>query len=289
MGNRPQIPLFYNRDFNDNTAAGETAPSDTGHAKATTEPLSKAWNSMTTTSNSFAVFVTVGFFEVRDPDGPTGPLPPGPDANGRIYIGKEMCKDVPGDLRHKFFSIIDRTNLGVELNGTAMPTAQAATHPLDQGKVWFTSLVEDAKPGDTTIKIAAADLTSASGLVTCGAVFADGFKIPLIDRTINRSAIRVGFGDATLTESKADGEWLTMPAYPSEPPAVPTVTQVVTWSNGVATITLGSAVTQYHPAGSPVSNVVLGHPGPQPSFNVNDARYRAVVPYSVQVTPTTLP
>jgi len=245
------------------------------------------------------VVMTVGFFEVRDPDGP-GPLPPGPvppgfPGAGRIYLGQELFKDVPGDFRQQFVTVVDRTGLGVEIDrSTGIPTPtglQASSGPGDQGKVWFTTLAEDAMPGATSIKVFAATDNptgpSFSNLTGTNAyIYADGQRVPLMGRSVV-----IGFGDKDLADSLSDGELVGLPQVPANVTAPSTVTQVARGANGVMMIDLpaGAAIQKYHPAGSPVTNVTLGHPGPQPNFKADDPRYKAVVPYTVQVSPTQSP
>lgn len=73
------------------------------------ELLGKSLNHLTTRSNTFAVYATIGYFEVLN-DGPY-------DAANRPILGKELGTDDGTVTRHKFFAVIDRTNLTVEPAG----------------------------------------------------------------------------------------------------------------------------------------------------------------------------
>ncbi len=63
-------------------------------------PLMKMFNNLTTRSNVFAVWVTVGLFEVRlDP------------ADGQYKIGAEVGRLENRQVRHRMFAIVDRSDL----------------------------------------------------------------------------------------------------------------------------------------------------------------------------------
>jgi hypothetical protein len=66
------------------------------------ELLAKLFNSVTNRSNVFAVWVTVGFFEVNKVD-----VTPG--VGQRIYLGQEIGRADNKHKRHRMFGIIDRS------------------------------------------------------------------------------------------------------------------------------------------------------------------------------------
>lgn len=81
------------------------------------ELLSKTLNQMTTRSNTFTIHATIGYFEVMN----TGPY----NENNRPVLGAEIGSDTGNVTRHKFFAVVDRTNLTIEPpQGVGQPQKQ---------------------------------------------------------------------------------------------------------------------------------------------------------------------
>lgn len=164
-----------------------TPPQRFDHRYHQMELLSKIYNNLTTRSNVFAVWVTVGFFEVisEDLDGDgvldtedqnrNHQLDPGEDLNGNLrldtedfnrnhildhsLLGKEIGRDENRHVRHRMFAIIDRTKLtsvetltaGVAGTGVQpINTPIAGVHPRT-GRLWTLNLNERDLNGNGTV------------------------------------------------------------------------------------------------------------------------------------------
>ena len=93
------------------------------------EMLMKTMKQFTTRSNCFAVYLTVGYFEVRNP----GPYN---EAN-RPILGKELGTDDGTVTRNRYFAVIDRTNLTIESPTTLVNPGQPVAIKQGQPPVYF--------------------------------------------------------------------------------------------------------------------------------------------------------
>ncbi len=99
------------------------------HPYYQTQLLTKLYNNITTRSNTFAMFLTVGFFQVMTDPVTGNILPAGGQAN-IPQLGPEIGRSEGKQIRHRMFAIIDRTNLSTfTTTGQAVLPATMVTGP----------------------------------------------------------------------------------------------------------------------------------------------------------------
>lgn len=219
------------------------------------EAARKMFNNFTTVSHTFAVYLTVGYFEVYNENSPPAGWP-SVMINGQQtpipypgQLGKEVYKEMPGDLRQKFFAIVDRSNLTPITTNT--PIA-----PI------YTTLEANAVIGSNQILISSA---------SPGVVYSDGSQVSL--------------SPGQLVNIGAPGGLAPMMGVPGTVEQF-NITQVQPGgSAGTTLITLSGTLTQNHPAGTCVSNVRPGGVSLPAgiTFDYTSALFRPVVPFVSRV------
>jgi hypothetical protein len=230
------------------------------------EILRKMLNNITFTSNVFAVWATVGFFEV--------------DQNGKI-VG-EMGKTENRQIRHRMFAIIDRSQLVMpssnlqltDPNGSPVSvknaTKQAVDNPWTGTQAWKSKYVISLSPqaGTTNTFPFAGQFTPQGSSIPFKVAwqFSDG-QIIQIGTGASAQLGRIGLPVADIAQGKV-GPGVGKFYFYSDSNQQPT---------GNITFQPGLAYQQMVKGATSGTNLSFGYPGPQPNFNLGDYGY--VVPY----------
>jgi hypothetical protein len=199
--------------------------------------LQKIYNNITTTSNVFAVWWTVGYFEVVD------------ETVSPPRLGQEIGRSENRNIRHRFFAIVDRS--GMQLFNTTSASAVA----IGAGKVVNYNPVNIAPNTVTSAGLTPAAWSNVQTYGVSDTVLAGG-KVYISLQTPNLAknpAINPAF-------------WLPVTVQPGmllEVDSGPNMEVVAV--TAVAGNTFTANFTKAHAAGVPI--VCRGNPGPQVNYN----------------------
>jgi hypothetical protein len=197
------------------------------------ELMTKIYNNVTTRSNVFAVWLTVGFFNVvQDTDAMGNPVRP-------VKLGSEMG----AQYRHRYFAIIDRTNLNIASPAQYLTTASTPVlpaPPMGSGPSF---------PVTVTVTPQAMSGTTTNGMSWS---IQPGTKL-MVDTA------SVGFSSPT-------------------PNPETVIVKSVTQTTFTATFMRQHGNGPPRPM-TPWSITIPGNPGPQPTFTPWDPAYQPVIPY----------
>ncbi|MFL5342568.1 MAG: hypothetical protein ACJ8F7_20675 [Gemmataceae bacterium] len=242
------------------------------HPYVQRELLDKVFSHFTTRSNTFAVFVTTGFFHVRDDSDKTRPP----------LLGGE----VDPSLRHKFFAVVDRTNLTLNVN----QMNPSDNNPRVQGpRPIFFPFAPMNGQGPATF----ADAGGVTALVPWSPTWAPNNGIGpnggfLIRDTVDHYGQPFGLTSGDSFEIIPNKTYLNV-GVGIDSEAVLVTNAAPTMVNGVQTLQIQFQATKRHAAGSAVCTQLLGNPGPQ-ALPINyeqsanqygQSGHNAVVPYRV--------
>ena len=218
----------YSKNVNGTTTTYE-APDNSGvHPYLQTQLLTKLYNNITTRSNTFAVVLTVGFFQVTD----ATTTPP--------TLGPEVGRSEGRQVRHRMFAIVDRTNLAVFATaGSPVPPATTVMGPTPSA----TSPSAPYNPtGSQTIQL--------SSTVTGGTNAAGQPYLSVRNPTTGVSGVIQAGTQLVIDAATAIEETITvtsvmLPNPTANPPVLPQITANFTLPHGVT-----------------VSIIQRGNPGP---------------------------
>ncbi len=268
------------------------------HPYLKNEMLNKIYNNLTTRSNTFAVWMTVGYFEVVNP----GPF----NDTNRPILGQELGINEGTNVRHKFFAVVDRTKI------TTDPTISTSPGMQGTSPVYFNYDPANAVPlsNDPLTNSGMAASVNVNVPATYGVT--GSYLTGTYDGT--PWTITVGSTFTIAPDTQQGPGAVSSPYYPAGNGVVNGYGQTATVT-GIS-FTQGTPATGQNPAISntaqitlslPAGNVqayrgavmilnqstppgqaqvnygVPGNPGPQNGFNYRDPRYSAVVPYAAQI------
>jgi len=266
-GGKAKVRLFQAFNNPTDTIAGDTLAFNR-HPYSRYQMLTKLFNNVTTRSNVFAVWVTVGFFKVTD------------DTTTPVKLGAEIGKAENRHIRHRMFAIVDRSNLTVDQ--TSSPTKPGGPPIFLTAKVYGTDAAQPVVCG-----IDGAVFDAGNGGKLKGSYEGYPWPSPVAPGELRVGThLMVNYGKSLdPNDQTTEREYVVQSVNPGSPlPAPDGTPPTITFGeviNGVPTgnPTLNGAFLTRH--SSPVLlrflNAKLGNPGPQARYNPRD--YPWVVRY----------
>jgi hypothetical protein len=230
------------------------------HPYDTTELLRKIYGNVTTRSNVFAVWQTVGFFRVID------------DTVRPVKLGEEIGAATNTNIRHRMFAVIDRSKLMIA------PTV-TTTVPAPTGVV---QSVPGAAPNTVNVmnQPTAVQVMAVAGLAGNNTIpwqIAPGSVVVIDNGSPNEETVIVQAPPPGWVPPQG---WVPPPPPPGQPP------QQTYWiwatfqkEHGVFRPPPPPPGQQQQPI-QLLGNVAItipGNPGPQPTFSVSDFSYPGLV------------
>ena len=245
------------------------------------EMLSKVHNQFTTRSNCFAVYAMIGYFEVKNP----GPY----NESNRPILGQEIGIDEGKVERHKFFAVIDRTNLAIEQNALVAPGQPTPAIKQGQPPVFF-SYQPNVSLSEGPLFLATEDPQTQITPPPMGGVPVQ-VKIPATGQDAAGTRVFGQYDGTTWTIVPGVSQVVLDVGQRQEGPLlVQSVSYEATTNSATVTLQLSGTIQHDRGAILRLTNPdpsqrpsTPGHPGPQPGFNYKSQRYAPVVKYVEQL------
>ncbi len=246
-------------------------PDPNQHPFNTEELLKKIMANVTTRSNVFAVYITTGFFEVRRPPAPGDP-------EGDTFFPVKLGREVNPNLRHKFFAIVDRTNLTLDLNNPRRqgrrpiffplhPVNSAAPVGLQEPYHIMAGSAGPSTPAvESFVPASAVEPAPGSGVQLVLRDTIDHYGREFSDNPANRTGETASIrpGQILFLDVGERQEYVRVESI-SPDPVNPTRSRITFYAIAEPTATAPRIPFRFHHArGAPICTLQIGNPGPQP-------------------------